>query len=214
VNRTTALVIGYVALVLGVDALAYLEVSWPFEWSVFRWVWGDVEVFKLVFWLFIPLAFCWRNFDRGWYGWARWEMADVILLVTLAGLGVLVLMAVPLIPELREGYTGVGSMSYAVKREFVIGLAVWNLTWLPGWEFLMRYVLLRTAVAQWPRWGWWLVPLADGLYHLQKAWPEMIVAVVFSTVLTYWAFVRRNGLLPLVAHLIIEIELVALMLMW
>lgn len=199
---------------LGVDALAYLEVAWPFEWTIFRWVWGDVEIFKLVFWLFIPLAACWKNFDRGWYGTARWRTVDIILLITLAGLGGLVLLMIPLVPELREGYTGVGDLSPSVKREFVIGLAIWNLSWLPAWEFLMRYVLLRTATAQWPRFGWWLVPLAEGLYHLQKTLPEMLAAVVFSIVLTYWAFKRRNGLLPLVAHLVIEIELVVLMLMW
>ncbi|MGH8453639.1 MAG: CPBP family glutamic-type intramembrane protease, partial [Nevskiales bacterium] len=177
-------------------------------------VWNDVEIFKLIFWLFIPLAFCWKNFDRGWYGVARWRTTDVILLVTLAGLGALVLMMIPLVPELREGYTGIGELSPAVKREFVIGIMIWNLTWLPGWEFLMRYVLLRTAMERWPRFGWWLVPLAEGLYHLQKTMPEMLASVAFSVVLTYWAFARRNGLLPLVAHAVVEIELVVLMLMW
>ncbi len=212
--RNRLLVFSYVALVLGVDALAYLEVQWLIDWRLFRWVWGDVEVFKLVFWLFIPLAFCWKNLDRGWFGLARWQAADFILLLALSALGVLVLMLVPLFPELREGYTGVGGLSPEIKREFVIGLAIWNLSWLPAWEFLLRYVLLRTATAQWPRLGWWLVPVAEGLYHLQKTMPEMLAAIAFSAVLSYWAFVRRNGLLPLVAHLIIEIELVALMLLW
>jgi hypothetical protein len=213
-NKNVIWIILYVALVLGVDTLAYEEVHWLIDWTLFRWVWGDVEVFKLVFWLFIPLAFSWKNFDRGWYGLARWQAADLILLLTLAALGGLVLMLVPLIPELREGYTGVGGMSAEIKREFVIGLAIWNLSWLPAWEFLMRYVLLRTATARWPRFGWWLVPLVEGIYHLQKSLPEALAAVAFSAVLTYWAFTRRNGLLPLVAHLIIEIELVALMLIW
>lgn len=212
--KKTLLVLAYVALVLGVDALAYLEVQWIINWEMFRWVWGDVEVFKLIFWLFIPLAFCWRNFDRGWYGLQRWGTPDVILLITLAGLGGLLLMTIPLFPELRDGYTGVGELSYSVKREFVIGLAIWNLSWLPAWEFLMRYVMLRSVASQWPRYGWCLVPIAEGLYHLQKTMPEMIAAMAFSAVLTYWAVKRRNGLLPLVAHLIIEIELVVLMLMW
>jgi hypothetical protein len=207
-------ILGYVALVLGVDALAYLEVAWPFEWKVFRWVWGDVEIFKLLFWLFIPLAFCWRNLDRGWYGIERWRAGDVILLIVIAGIGGLLLLLIPLVPELREGYTGIGELSPAVKREFVIGISVWTLTWLPGWEFLLRYVLLRAVMAQWPRFGWLLVPLAEGLYHLQKAWPETLAAVLFSAVLTYWALRRRNGLLPLTAHLLIEIELIALMLVW
>ena len=210
----TYAVLLYVALVLGVDALAYLEFTWPIEWKIFYWVWGDVEIFKLIFWLFIPLAFCWKNLDRDWYSFARWRLADVILLIAVTGLGGLLLLTIPLFPELREGYTGVGDLSYSVKREFVIGLAIWNLSWLPAWEFLLRYVLLRTAVAQWPRFGWWLVPLAEGLYHLQKSWPEVIAAVLFSIVLTYWAYRRRNGLLALVAHLVIEIELITLMLMW
>lgn len=212
--KHTLLVLVYVALVLGVDALAYLEVAWPFEWKFFRWVWHDVEIFKLVFWLFVPLAFCWKNLDRGWYGTARWQRGDLILLLALVVLGGLLLMLIPLVPSLREGYTGIGELSPSVKREFVIGIMTWNLTWLPGWEFLMRYVLLHAATAQWPRFGWWLVPLAEGLYHLQKTGPELVAAVVFSVVLTYWAYRRRNGLLPLLAHLIIEIELVLLMLLW
>lgn len=210
----TLLVLAYVALVLGVDALAYLEVQWLIDWTLFRWVWGDVELFKLVFWLFIPLAFCWKTLDRGWFGVARWTTPDIILLITLAGLGALILMMIPLVPELRDDYTGVGELSYSVKREFVIGLLIWNLSWLPAWEFLMRYVLLRQVDAQWPRFGWCLVPLAEGLYHLQKTLPEMLAALAFSVVLSYWVVKRRNGLLALVAHLVVEIELVVLMLMW
>lgn len=204
----------YVTAVLGIDALAYLEVRWPIDWSVFNWVWGDVDLFKLVFWLAIPLAFSWRRMDWGWYSIARWRAADIILLITIAGLGGLTLLAIPLIPDLQDDYLGIGELSPQVKREFVIGISTWTLTWLFGWEFLLRYVLLRGASAQWPRFGWWLVPLAEGLYHLQKAWPETIAALGFSIVLTYWAFKRRNGLLPLLAHLIVEIELIALMLVW
>jgi hypothetical protein len=213
--KKTLLILAYVALVLGVDALAYLDIAWPFEWKVFQWVWGDVEIFKLVFWLFLPLAFCWKNLDREWYSFARWRPADVILLIAVTGLGGLLLLTIPLFPGLRETYLGVSDLSPSVRREFVIGISTWTLTWLPAWEFLLRYVLLRTAAAQWPRFGWWLVPLADGLYHLQKAWPEVAMAVLFSIVLTYWAFRRRNGLLPLIAHAIVEIQLIALMvLMW
>lgn len=210
----TYLILLYVALVLGVDTFAYLEIRWPFDWSVFTWVWGDVDLFKLTFWLAIPFAFCWRNFDRSWYSTARWRAGDVILLIALAGLGGLTLLAIPLFPELRDDYMGIGELSPQVKREFVIGIGIWTLTWLFGWEFLLRYVLLRSASARWPRFGWWLVPVAEGLYHLQKAWPETIAALGFSIVLTYWAYQRRNGLLPLVAHLIVEIELIALMLLW
>jgi hypothetical protein len=201
--KKTLLILAYVALVLGVDALAYLEIAWPFEWKVFQWVWGDVEIFKLVFWLFLPLAFCWKNLDREWYSFARWRPADVILLIAVTGLGGLLLLTIPLFPGLRETYLGVSDLSPSVRREFVIGISTWTLTWLPAWEFLLRYVLLRTAAAQWPRFGWWLVPLADGLYHLQKAWPEVAMAVLFSIVLTYWAFRRRNGLLPLIALMVL-----------
>lgn len=211
--RTLA-ILAYVALVLGVDALVYLNIRWPFDWQLFSWIWGDVDLFKLIFWLLIPLAASWRALDWGWFGLARWRVADVILLMTIAGLGFLILLSVPLFPELRDGYTGVGGLSAGVKREFVIGVSIYTLVWLPAFEFLLRYVMLRAVAAQWPRFGWWLVPLAEGLYHLQKTLPEVVIATLFSIVLTYWVLKRRNGLMALIAHLVIEIELIALMLIW
>jgi membrane protease YdiL (CAAX protease family) len=65
----------------------------------------------------------------------------------------------------------------------------------------------------WPRYGWLLVPLAEGVYHLQKPWPEMLGMVAFSLIATQWTLRRDNMLLPLLVHLAIEIELVAFMLL-
>jgi hypothetical protein len=211
--RTLA-ILAYVAVVLGVDALVYLNVRWPFDWQLFDWVWGDIDLFKLIFWLLIPLAFSWRTLDRGWFGFARWRIADVILLITIAGFGFLVLMGLLLFPETRQAYTGISELSPSVKREFLIGISIYTLVWLPAYEFLLRYVMLRAVSAQWPRFGWWLVPLGEGLYHLQKTLPEVVIATLFGMVLSYWVSRRRNGLMAFLAHLAIEIELIILMLTW
>ena len=53
--------------------------------------------------------------------------------------------------------------------------------------------------------------IIEGLYHLQKALPEMGGMVVFSLIVTPWSMRRRNLLLPFLAHLLIELENLAFM---
>ncbi|MCL4694164.1 MAG: CPBP family intramembrane metalloprotease, partial [Candidatus Hydrogenedentes bacterium] len=94
------------------------------------------------------------------------------------------------------------------KWEIIARGMLWTFSWLIGWEFLHRYFLLRPFAARWPRFGWLIVPFSEGVYHLQKAPIEAAGMVVFSLVLTAWALRRRNALLPFLAHLLVEIELV------
>ncbi|MCC6490869.1 MAG: CPBP family intramembrane metalloprotease, partial [Candidatus Hydrogenedentes bacterium] len=79
------------------------------------------------------------------------------------------------------------------------------------WEFLHRYFLVRPFSARWPRYGWLVVPVSEGAYHLQKHWTEMILMVAFSVALTWWTVRRKNALLPFLAHLFVEVELIAFM---
>jgi hypothetical protein len=209
-----SLVLAYVALVLGVDTLAFLGVREPFDWTIFRWSLGeDFDLFKFFFWLVLPLACCFRSLDRGWFGVARWRRIDVAILALIVLAGAAAMWLVPRVPELRTVYLPMSLLPAAEKPALALAHLTWTISWLPGWEFLLRYALLGALVLRWPRYGWLLVPVIEGVYHLQKPLLEAGAAVLLSLVLTRWAIVRRNGLLPLVAHFLIEIELLLALLL-
>jgi hypothetical protein len=120
---------------------------------------------------------------------------------------------IPRIPELRVIYLPMSLLPPAEKPAVAAGQLLWTLSWLPGWEFLMRYLLLGVVAMRWPRYGWLLVPLVEGAYHLQKPLMGAGGMLLLSLVLTRWALLRRNGLLPLLAHFLIEVELVLALLL-
>jgi hypothetical protein len=215
----TVFVIGYVVLALGVDSLVASRVQWPFPWSRLDWdlsmvfpslrlsPWAGFDVFKFLFWFVVPFAIClpgmnWKYLLRG--PWKKW---DLILVGALAAVGMGVMFLIPLVPALSATYLGHGTMTPEQKTQYFLGVLAWNLSWLPGWEFMHRYMLLGAAQRSWPRWGWLLVPLSETLYHLQKPGIEALGMMAFSVVLTFWCMKRGNWLLGFVVHLIIEVEL-------
>jgi len=192
-----AAVVLYVLTVLLADTLA-------FRWRM-AGMFAGFDLFKFTFWFLVPFLAALRWMDWGWFGVARWRRGDWILLAVLAGICLGAVLLIPLFPSLRAIYGGIGPNT---KLRFFAFELLWILSWLPGWEFLHRYVLLRPLMRVLPRAGWLAVPLSEGLYHLQKPLPEMAGMVVFSLFLTYWAMKRRNMALPFLAHLSIELELV------
>ena len=207
-----ALVAAYVAVVLLVDTLAAMEVRTPFDWRAFSWTTeSGFDLFKFVAWFAIPFIFCLSNMDWGWFGSARWKRNDALLLAGLAVLGLLAVLGILLIPGLRDYYPSMSHRPWPEKWDILTRALLWNASWLLGWEFLHRYFLVRPFAARWPRYGWLIVPLSEGVYHLQKHWTEMLVMVAFSLALTWWTIQRRNALLPFLAHLVVELELVAFM---
>ena len=231
----TAFVLAYVALVLLIDTLAALAVPWPFDWSLLRWtpatllsrspelglpeallpwlsMWPlrNFDFFKFLFWFLLPFAACLARMDWQALGTARWKKWDGLILAGLAIAGLAAVFLIPFIPSLSRVYQGLGGGSE--KWAVFVLQSFWVLSWLLGWEFLHRYVLLRHAAAQWPRYGWLLVPLSEGLYHLAKPGIETLGMVVLSIILTRWALRRGNILLPFLVHLLIEIELILFLL--
>ena len=118
------------------------------------------------------------------------------------------MLLIPMVPSLKATYGGFAAPGQAV------GHLTWTLSWLIGWEFLHRYVLLTHLDARWPNWGWLVIPFVEGAYHFvqQKPWPETLGMVALSLVVTSWARRRRNVLLPFLAHLAIELELIVFLL--
>ena len=200
----------WVAGVLVVDTLAAQGVRGPggIDWRVFRWrgPWG-VDLFKFVAWFLVPFLLSLPWLDRGWFGVRRWRRSDWWLLLGLAAAGAVAVAIIPVVPSLRETYGGMSSLPGSQRWVVLRHDLVWTLSWLLGWEFMHRYFLLRPLISKLPRYGWLIIPVLEGAYHLQKPLIEAGGMVVFSLVLTYWAKKRQNVLLPFLAHFIVELEL-------
>ena len=209
-HAPTLAVLAYATIVLGADALAASGKTWPFAWGIFRWHMDNgADLSKLIAWFIIPFAFCAPWMDWQYLGVKRWRRGDVYILAGLVAAGMVAVLAIPLFPGLRTAFHGIKDASASVKWQFVSHHAIWTLSWLTGWEFLHRYVLLRHLGRSWPRFGWLLIPVFEGAYHLTwNSWAMPAGMVLFSLVVTFWARSRRNTLLPFLAHLAIELELI------
>ena len=131
-----------------------------------------------------------------------------MLLAVFLGLGSLSVLSVAFIPSLRQTYLIQAALSWEARSTIAMRSLVWMVSWILGWEFLHRYVLLRIAVRKYATWGWVLIPLSEVLYHLQKPLIEALGMGVFSVVLTLWSMKRKNMLLPFLIHLYIELFLI------
>ncbi len=189
----TFIALVYVAFVLWADIYLQHFFARPMLYGA--------DVFKFVAWFVVPFVFCLPRLDLGWFGVKRWTRNDYYLFAAVIVVEFIAVVSVVLLPKLRAALPN-------LHDESVLQFLIWNLSWLVGWEFMHRYVLLRRLSASWPRWGWMLIPFYEAAYHLP--WPSLAMPAgmfVFSCIATYWALKRRNGLLPFLAHLIIECQL-------
>ena len=216
--------VAYVFVALAVDTLAVYDIQWPLKWSVFQWrpesFWrvlgatppdwmrlspiNRFDLFKFMFWFVIPFAVCLRGMEWRWFSPRDWKRNDWLLLGAMVVLGSLAVASIPFIPALRNAYPGMSHLPADMRWTSLFAYLLWTASWLPGWEFMHRYFLLRVVIHRFPRYGWLLIPVSETLYHLQKPLLEAGGMAVFSLLLTFWAVKRRNLLLPFIAHLYIE----------
>ena len=233
------LVVGYVALVLSLDVFVTIGDYRTVNWGVFLWRPADlqallellhvphflvswmglslltqVDLFKLFFWLAIPAAICFWHMDWDYFTTRRIKPLDWQFLIGMCVLAVLAIVSVRFIPALSHIYHGSGEISLLGKLSFLIKKLLWVLSWLVGWEFMHRYFLLRRVALDFPRFGWLLVPLSEGTYHLVKPWPEMLAMVAFSVLMTQYTLRRKNVVVPFLAHLAVELSLIVGMMVW
>jgi membrane protease YdiL (CAAX protease family) len=170
--------------------------------------WG-FDPFKFAVWFLVPflVLLALRRMDWGYFGVKRWRRADLWLLGGIVAAGVLAVLSILVVPSLRDWYPSMGDLPSKVRWHFAQERLVWTFSWIVGWEFLHRYALLTQLGRVWPRYGWLAIPVIEGVYHLQKDPLEMAGMVALSLVLTSWARARKNTLLPFLAHLSIEVEL-------
>lgn len=188
------------------DSFAYTAGFESFHWL--RWqLASGWDVYKLVFWLFVPVVLSWRFLDPGWVSPRRMTRADWGMLLVVALGGAVAMGVIQYDPALRAHYPSFATRSWEFKRRLAGQYFAWQASWLPGWELMFRGLILSRATAIWPRRGWLWLPLLEGLTHLLKPPLEAVGMVFFSVVLTLWA-TRRRCLLPgFLAHAIVEVEL-------
>ncbi|MFP4171797.1 MAG: CPBP family intramembrane glutamic endopeptidase [Candidatus Hydrogenedentota bacterium] len=209
-----ALALLYVAAVLAIDTLASQGITWPLDWGHwFAWRTDNgFDLFKCVAWLAIPLVISLPWLDPAYFTFKRWRKVDKLLLGALALLGLGAILLILWVPALREAYPGLAQASPEARWGYSEYFLFWTVSWLPGWEFLHRYFLLRRVDAAWPRFGWLLIPLIECAYHLQKPLLEAGGMLALGLVLTWWTRRRRNILLAFIVHALIEIQLLLFLL--
>lgn len=215
------LLVVYVAAALGLDLMT-LDRDFPLTYwrvSVMQDLNG-FDLYKFLAWFAIPFALClfavvakplgrvFPPLEPGYFGFTRWKAVDWVLLALIAACGLIAVLLIPRFESLHSIYPTLSDAAVAVREDFLRRQVLWWASWLIGWEFLHRYVLLRHFGERW-RWGWVIVPLSEGLYHLVKPLPEAAGMVLLSVVVTLWALKRRNVMLPFLGHLVIELELLA-----
>jgi membrane protease YdiL (CAAX protease family) len=210
------LAVAYVVATYAADTLALHGVDFGIDWTALRWrTAGAFDVFKFLVWFVCPFLLCLPWMDWSWWSPASWRRADVAILVALAVLGMAAVAVTRLVPALHALYPSLAEAPADIKWAVAQQRLLWTASWLVGWEFLHRYVLLRALApgeaGDHVPWGAVAsVAALEAAYHVvQKpaAWLEAVGMLVFGAVLTLWAARRRNFLLPLVAHAIVEVEL-------
>lgn len=224
----------YVAAALGVDTLAFYEVEFIIDWSIFKWLGKDLinllhdaglttiangltrtpfhnfDIFKFLVWLVLPVLACAPWMDWRAWGFSRWKRVDWYLLGGLCIGSIGLVMLIPWLPGVSDMYRPADLPA----RDKVLGVTaylIWTLSWLPGWEFLHRYLLLRSLQRLEIRFEWLIVPVVEALYHLPKHFLEMAGMFLFGLLATRWVNLRGSWMLPLLVHLAIEVALAMFM---
>ncbi|NLN93864.1 MAG: CPBP family intramembrane metalloprotease [Candidatus Hydrogenedens sp.] len=226
------LTVFYVLLILVIDFLASSQLMFPFDWSWFSWSLADVlrhipplsdqvsilapadhfDLFKFVFWFLLPFLFSYQKLDKDWIMPGKFQRKDWYFTAFLFLTGFIVLAALLLTPSLRHYYGQKEWVGASAKFQRAVRFLIWETSWLPGWEFLCRYVFLRALLQIRPRYLWLLLPVVEGLFHLQKPLIEALGMTVFSLFLTGWTVRRKNLFLPFCAHLFVEVLLLVVLL--
>lgn len=179
--------------------------SWPAQWMTWQGV-GAFDLYKFVFWFVVPLLFSLPKLEPGWLlpkRLTRTERNFFALLVLMVSASVFIVLFVP---GLRAYYPSVAYLPRSEKIVIFFSMLSWVLSWLPGWEFLHRYCVLRAATVIHPR-LWLLVPLYEVGYHLSKHPLEAAGMGILSLVLTYWTYQRATMFYPALVHFSIEMSL-------
>lgn len=170
----------YAIVVHTIDYLAMHGVVWLIHWGMFDWRMHDgFDLYKYFAWFVLPLAFSFNHLDFSYFSFRKWIKIDYVYLITFSLGSILIVQLIKIIPSLSASYESFILYGIGSRAGIVAFNLAWVLSWVVGWEFLHRYVLLNAFEKSWPRFGWLLVPILAGGYHLQKPVFEMAGMVIF-----------------------------------
>ncbi len=227
------LIILYVVSVLTIDLLISCGIMKPIDFVLLKMPFQNIisetletkhfvlfrilshfDVLKFLFWLVIP-AFIFRKYiDLKWFTISKLGQSDLIILILIILICLLSLSAIFIFPSLKNYYSTVGFLPPQAKIIFIAQQLFWLSSWLPAWEFLNRHLLLRTGENLWRGKGWLLVPIVETLYHLIKPIPEAIGMFIFSLVATLYTANKENNIPAFLCHLVIELGLIGILVLF
>jgi hypothetical protein len=208
---TLALTVTYVSLVLGLDIA--VENGWlpPVVYATLRGLHlcrgpSGFDWLKFVLWFAVPALWLLRSGDGVGYCLrgtkVEWTLQGGVVVASC-----LAMFVVASTSELSTYYLGGLPQARLERWQYVQRQLLWTLSWLPGYELLMRRLLLRRA-AMLGRWSIALVAMLEFIYHLQKPMLEAVAALGFSVALSIWVRRRPTSVHPLLAHLWVELVLI------
>ncbi|HOV34068.1 MAG TPA: hypothetical protein PLX23_11985 [Candidatus Hydrogenedens sp.] len=224
-------IIIYTISVLIIDLLATFNIHFIFNWgifnidlsyilnkipafrnSLFSFLFIDFDLRKFFLWLIIPIIIFNKAVDFYWFSFKSWKKNDYFILLGVSILCVASLVFVILSPTLSSYYLGFKTLPFNQKVIIFFQQIFWIISWLLGWEFLNRHLLLRACLRLNKKYAWIFVPIVETVYHIHKAFLEMIGMSMFSIFACLWTIRKENNLLAFLCHLLIELGLVILLL--
>jgi membrane protease YdiL (CAAX protease family) len=203
----------YAIFALTIDSISTIHLKWGIDWGIFYWqLKNGFEVSTFILWFAIPFVFTYKSIDWKYFGVSRLKKSDIYFVILLSILGMIAVLSIKFFPSLRSFYPSMAFQNASAKLNWALYKMIWNMSWLTGWEFLHRYVLLTCFEKAFPKKGWFGVCLIEFVFHFQKAFLEAIGMLIFSVIVTYWAYKRKNIILPFFSHLLIESFLLLLIL--
>ncbi len=204
-------VLSYIVVVLGLDVArsrgwlpsdvrgALRQLHLVIDPSGFDW-------YKFVTWLVVPVLVTWLRAERVTYSFTatrcEWLLLGAVTVGSCAAMSVVASTS-----ELSSVYLSPAPGDWNQRWSHASRQLLWTLSWLPGYEFMLRRVLLQRA-SMLGLGSVVLVAVLEFVYHLQKPLLEAYAALLFSVGLSVWTRRRPTSALPLLAHLSVELVLI------
>jgi hypothetical protein len=198
----------FALMLYGLDALVTWDLDFLFRWGRLSLILPggfDFSAFSIFF--LLPLAANRFKFPFRYYlppGMGRREVLGVVAGVLLAAIVIFLSFHSDSVRKFYSGLSGARGKTGSGWGRFGFQL-VWVLSWLPGYEFLHRHVLLKRFAPLAGGRGWLLVPALEFIFHLQKPLLEAAGAAAFGLIATWWTKKTDNGGVAFLMHFWIEL---------
>lgn len=117
--------------------------KWGIDWGIFYWqLKNGFEVSTFILWFAIPFVFTYKSIDWKYFGVSRLKKNDIYVVILLSILAMIAVLSIKFFPSLRSFYPSIAFQNASAKLNWALYKMIWNMSWLTGWEFLHRYVLL------------------------------------------------------------------------